>query len=377
MKLKVLAVAIVVLVFIGCSPVGNIYTTNIQDITSYEDNSFIYALPRTCMWIEVEAVRTIYVAGPYHERAEKLLGLSGVIHNDETHWTIKGAKIGTYKEPDPDYIYSVRDDNYGIAQQELFNLGASGLVINSDAYNHLECKSESKPLNIQVNESMNQFSFHQAEINYQAIRDTAFNDIPYRSAHIDLMNKAGNRKSKKNSGKVQIADPAEKAAQSVTKMRTLISRMFAAEYKDPYPSGTTAEAGVEILTEWEKKFLTLFQGKSYTDTVKKRFFICPKGKESIQRFTLFNFSEKNGFVDPKMNEGKTVVIEITDLEQTRYLELLQLPNNDITKQNTLFYRVPDKANVKILYGSLPITDVQVSVDQLGAVVPYFVSRKMK
>lgn len=343
-------ILLISLLFTSCFQ--NIYTTNIQDLTTYQDDSYIYALPRTCLTVECTAIRTIHIAGPYAYKASELLKLENVKEDDEINWRISNIKVQSCEEPDPEHFYSVNDKQLQLIETLLMQLSEKGLVINPSAYNFNEKSLQPT----QVKETINAFTFDQPSVNYEGYKADFYNQLSYPAKLIDSKG---------------VYEEAQVVADEILGYRSMKNELFITE-DALFPQGDAAQAGVHLFETQEKDLLTLFTGITIHDTITRLFYICPLSKERIQRHTLFKFSEEEGFLDRNNDSGKSVVMEIEDLNHTEHLDNLTINVDSPKKKNMLFYRIPDKANVSILNGSIPVAKVQIPAYQLGTLVPYYV-----
>ena len=333
----------------SCFSGKNIYTTNIQDVTSFENGAHIYTLPRTCFVVKAKAVRHIHLAGPLHEYANLNLALENVRNADEVTWEMLDMEIQSYQEPDPDQYYSVRDNKKQGALLQIQQLSDKGLLVYAASDTYFS------------NESRAAYSashrFFEPNIDLASVRDTAFIEVPLSYDYIV------ERKDKER---------ARIAANMVTDAREYIFELVSLQFDGVYPTGTGIHEGVSVMKEYEQKYIELFIGKSYTDTIEQEFVVCPDGRQSIQRHTLFRFSTENGFLESQASAGKAVVLEIKDLDDTRYISHLLIPSTEPAKENMIFYRLPDNAELRVLYGSIPMATKKAPISQFGALVPYFV-----
>lgn len=351
MKLISLFILAITLVLLSaCVSTSNSYTTNVQDITNFEENSYIYSLPRTCFVIECRAVRSIFIAGPYANKAKELLNIEGAKESDDISWHIQNIKISSLLETDPEYYYSIRNISAQTVQNSIQHLKENKLIVCSHS-NHTEPDSHF------IN-SQSEFPTYQSSIDLNTLRYEAFSSIPYIKKHLS-------KNEKEN--------PEKLAADDIMKLRKIVRQVFKSE-NDLYPDGLAVKEGVKIFAEMEAEFLSLFIGKTFTDTITQHFYFYPESKQKLQRKTLFRFSEEVGFIESKFSGGKAVDIEITDLGNSKYLDHLFLTNNSPSQKNLLFYRIPDNAEIKIMYGSIPIAKIQKPVYQLGAVVPFYLKK---
>ena len=326
-----------------------IFTTNIQNVSSFEENSFIYALPRTCINLNFNSKRTVYISGPLAQHAH-LLGLSDISENSSVKWTLLGVQCERYTEPDADHFYSVRGDVKGKAYGALMALPANSIFLFENGFEPGVNPSPCKPAITN--------SFIESKINLEFIADTAFNSVAL---------------SKKYVGAGSINEKAKAVADEILLIRQRLMNMAASEYVEDYPSAFTIDDKVEVLKKQEQELLSLFVGKTYTTSIKKSFAICPGGSSAMYREILFKFSAENGFLDAQAATGKAVVVVVNDLETTKYLKHLTISGTSVAKENTLIYRVPDKAEVNVILGSLPVLQMQMNISQMGAIVPHHIT----
>ena len=80
-KVSLLVVSVIILLNSSGCKTEQSATTKVYKIDSSSrviEQGIVYALPKTCLDINIEVIRNIHIPGPYHEYAEKLLGVSNV-----------------------------------------------------------------------------------------------------------------------------------------------------------------------------------------------------------------------------------------------------------------------------------------------------------
>ena len=85
---------------------------------------------------------------------------------------------------------------------------------------------------------------------------------------------------------------------------------------------------------------------------------------------LFQFSEVTGPVTGNQQGGKPVMIEFTPEQKTKDLTIIERVNPDQngTRYDKLFYRVPDVVNMKISLGSDVLFNSRRLIYQFGQIV---------
>lgn len=341
---------------------SKIVTTNIQDLTAFESNAQIYALPKTSFLFEVTATRHIFHPGPYQMYTKKLLGIDGAKSMSEVYWQLENINMKRLIEPDIDHYYSVKLIGDCSIENPLLELGKSGLIISHDmipSYKHF---------NPDVIDEVEQIHFTDLTISpftaddskkktKSTINDSDDRSFPYWQKQIK--------------GKT-IEEKAIEASKFIFKIRKRRFKLLAGQY-EVFPEGTALETSIYELNKLEQLYLSLFIGKTEIDTVKRVYTYQPVVNEDIQRETLFRFAEETGFHLPESDFGNPIILVINDLNNNHSLNQLQFSSPE--SSNILLYRLPDKASLKVLYGSHVLLESVNPVYQFGVLVPLYISQQ--
>lgn len=354
---------IIILVFIvSCSSTNLITVTNIHDMANFSENSRIYALPRTRLKISITALSHKTIPGPYSLYAEKFLGIKNVPDETQTSWEIINIQLDGLKESDPDYFFSVKASNDASALSDLLEFTKQGLIVSPDATNpfsqfHREDMESTPPIPFTDLSVKRNVYTESRKIRSKPGKTNVPIDLP-------------TSKSKQHIKTLE--EKAEEAANFIIKIRKRRFKLVAGQYAF-YPEGEALKTGIKELDSLEDQYLSLFIGKTYTDTVRRTFFYVPNMGSNLERNVLCRFSDVNGFEDPQGNTGTPMILELKNMGLTAALEHLQLPEAGPNYENTLFYRVPDLASAKIFYGSLTVLEAELNIFQYGSIVPYSVN----
>jgi hypothetical protein len=348
---------------ITCSATDKISIKNVSDLTAYGPNTFVYSLPRTRIKINVSALRLYTVPGPYAQYAEKYMGMEGQSTVSEK-WEIKGVDFETFEEPDPDYYYAIEIEKGGDILKNVLEISQAGLILKVDASN----------------------PFVQYLPDYSTYQDQRhFTDLSIKKNYIDP-NDPEKVKAKKSDfpediptgkhkpGVKSTEEKAEEAANFILKIRKRRFKLISGQY-DSFPGEASIETSVRELNKLEQSYLSLFIGKTYTDTLTKTFYYIPQPDQEIDRFVICYFSSNTGFEDTQEGTGKSLVLELKDLQLTAPLDRLEMTTNRNDGANCMMYRIPDKASVRIYFGSLVTMEGEVKVFQYGTLVPYCIAGK--
>jgi hypothetical protein len=340
---------------VSCSLNYQISSTNIQDLSRFQEYGFIYALPVTRMKVKMTVTQNIHVPGPYRDYAEKYLGIKNVDEIPDTEWCMEDIQIEPVTEPDPEHIYSVQDRWGKLTKEKILQFTSNGLMIDVDNYEDITGKPESF-------EKKDQIYYTDLSIkrNFEKI-----------STDSDKFDKVSSTR-----GMIEAKSPekkAEEAANFLIKIRKRRFKLVAGQYEGVTPDGQALTVSVEELNRLEQEYLSLFIGKIRTDTLVRTFIINVPGDKEIQYIPFSRFSEDNGFIENEDSEGESLILKIKDMNSVSNLKNLSLPTNEATKVPIVYYRVPGKAEINVLRGSREIYAGEFGIYQLGAIIPYYVN----
>lgn len=340
-------------VFLYSCSTGYVVTTNMNNLATYEPNSYVYTLPKTRLIVNVAAVKNEFTPGPYYMYAEKYLGIKDAKASSEVHYYIDSINVKSQSIPDQDLNFSVRDENYrGVDElldyyRERALIMREGIVYDNNQIVDLDKEDEL-------------VSFADVSIKpFYKLPDNVKND---NDRH-PLWEKQMIPKT--------LEEKAQEAAHFIFKIRKRRFKLMAGQY-DVFPEGVALETAIQELTKVEEEYLSLFIGKNNQSKIEKTFMVVPSNDNGIQTFPLFKFSESDGFKDTSGNTGEAVMLQITDLETNAALSQINQTFLLHPNENNIIVRVPDRASVKVLLGSNSILESEMSIYQLGAIVPKYV-----
>jgi hypothetical protein len=353
-----------VCLFTACTGSEKIIVTNIHDLTVLPPQSYIFTLPRTRIEISIWAVRHHSVPGPYNAYAEKLLGIQGAPSLSETNWEICSVGIRPLTEPDPEYFFSLQSRDNSYVPEELLDLTSSGLVLKPDVYNPL----------IRFSEPYNDIP-----------EPIHFTDLSVKRSYEENTSDEDEKKSgitipvdvpviKKNAKFKSTEEKAVEAANFIIKIRKRRFKLLAGQY-DVFPEGKALEISVKELTALEEEYLSLFIGKTYSDTVLRTFYYIPQSGRDSEQNVICRFSNETGFFDAVSAGGRPLILEIKNQGFTEGLKQLELTCTGPGYENMILYRIPDNATLKIYYGNTILLEAELKVFQYGTFLPYYLKNK--
>lgn len=305
-------------------------------------NGIVYSLPRTGVRIYVTATQEKFFFGPYYQYAEPLLGLKNAPSSDRETWTIKDIRIETFSEPDPGQVFKATEP-----VASLVSLTPSGTIAGINA--SVETPEETFPVST-------------------FLGDTTTPDMPFTDLSLDSFFEKPDSVRKNALIIKSLDEKAQEAAHTVTKLRKRRFKTLANGYDEQLPDGRAYEVMVEELDKLEKEYVALFIGKSYKKSFEYCFDYMP-GSNSVSGEVVFRFSEGKGILPVSDMSGKPILIDMKKLDN---LASAQAKVVTATPSGTgVFYRMPGKAEIRILNGINLMATTRADIAQFGttALVP--------
>jgi hypothetical protein len=340
----------------SCSPSGKLTITNLNDLSAFSDNSYMYSLPITRVVVDITTVRRLTIPGPYNAYAQKYLGFEAVPSISKVDWDIVDVRLKTIEEPDPEYGYSVSSGQQTKVLDQIQQLTKEGLIMSPYA---LISFSQFYPLLVDNPEPI-----HFTDLSVKRNIDNSHKAKDKKDADDINDNNTGRQRSDLKT----LEQKAEEAANFIYKLRKRRFKLLAGMDNTSADSIGIATS-VSELDKLEQEYLELFIGKTYTDTLKKTFLYNPQISQDLERNVLCRFSDETGFQDAMGASGIPMVLELKNMHTSGAIENLRMPSTGPTFTNILFYRIPDKAMVRIFYGSNTILEGEVKIFQYGPLVP--------
>lgn len=350
---------ILVLIAFSCAPT-KITTTNIQDLASFETDGNIYALPKTRVFITATAVHTTFTPGPYVRYAKSQLGIEGAQTSPSTTWEIENIELNRIIEPDPDHFYSIKEEG----KHCLFN---ETLILQEQGY-------------LLFPSDINSFQYYNTpELeSVQTIQHTDLSIRPFYAKPKNASKQPGSNTSiptkQSNLSLKSTQEKANEAATFLFKIRKRRFKLLSGQY-EVFPEAYALETSIAELNKLEQEYISLFIGTTSTDTIQRMFSFTPVANEKTQRFIPFKFSEEAGFIASNDAQGTPIIFEITNLETTNHIKSLALPSAVGPHQDIIFYRLSERASLKVLQGTNILLEAELPISQFGPLVPMYIQPK--
>ena len=268
-----------------------------------------YALPTTTLKVTVSVSKVQEVRGYFADYAESLLGLTNIIQQNRTRYTLNSVDIEPIKAPDESKIYYAYTSNADIAKLWQEESMAETNVLAPAPLATYTTHTATLP----------DFFKNYADISYtqqsEAFVDTKIIDgvvtqVP--ASHTKTVSKSFESK-------------AREAADAIMKSRKDQYNLAAGEQETPY-SGEAIQTMLAELKTWENNYMSLFTGISISDTISYVFYVTP---EDLTPVTAFYFNATKGFSRDKGVDAdayklifnrvyKKSITEIVDINYPQY-----------------------------------------------------------
>lgn len=359
-KIRKYLVFVLLLSFFSCKTVEYVTVVEYKPTLEPTSNSFYYALPRTTFKVDIEFVRTTRIAGPYHNYAEKYLSIENALAKDSISWKISDISIGTTNEADPDHYYVVESSAKDISYNNLFEMSEQGLIIDLSAQrsglysskyieNRASMETPFKDLSVVEN-----FGTVKDTLYRLVFRDTAFVKTPLIKYQVEQKG---------------IDKKANEAALFIFELREKRFELITGNSEN-VPEGIAMKAALDEISRLEEAYLSLFVGKTQTDTFNFSYVVTPEADKDFTRQTLFRFSEREGITPESLPQGSTFVVEVArEASNSNVMSA----NAQEPVRNKVFYRAAEPGTIRLLLGNKLLSTTRANVYQYGKIISLPVS----
>ena len=318
------------------------YVTNFaKNVNSKETDGYFYHLPRNIIKVDFIIEKTQDIKGKYSSFAKEMLNTDNYIKENKTTYSIKGININTLTEADPNMVFFI------------------STIVD-------EKSKETIDLNIELNtEGVIQSFGHttnQVVVKENVFMETEIADKETPSDYFYLpIQEDEDEEDIESATKLSEQEIASTVIDEIKKLRLAHFDLITGYQEVNY--GNTINYMVEEIKELENEYLSMFIGKTSSQTYTQTFYIIPEeGKNTI---TIGKFSETDGFNN---KAGEIVKINFTDISVSSNIN--KLTKDDIENasyNNKLFYRNAANVTMSILCGEKKISENRKKINKLGNV----------
>ena len=368
---KTIFLFVFIIVLASCATI-NVHHLNTSG-DKPKNGGVYYSLPKTVITVEVTLSKTYKVKGPYTAYAEKYLGLSNVITENSTTYDLAGIKLNSYSIPDPDQYYFVEVPRRCHKKNNvLLQLSESGIISNVNDYGEARANMKYDSVaHISSEELVEPTAQSFINSNLAESFDTLIEKVILDTITIEkkVLKKIFVEKTIEQKAK-EAADFIMQAKEGKFNILTGFSEVNYSKESVEYMSNQ--------LDKIEREYLNLFTGITVTHQLKYYFTYIPDSTENSIKLPLFRFSPKEGIVDTSSYYGDNVYLKIGRYNSTKQLAgFNEWKLNARQKTHGYYYRIPEYANVSMIYNDKIKAESNLLVDQFGVICELPVSKKLK
>lgn len=329
--------------------------TSSNNVTEDQDGGIFYYLPRNVVKLEFTIEETNYYIGPYAEFAGKLMGLTDYVKENKTVYSIKDVDIQIANEADPNAVYCISADDRSKDPMPSVILDENGIII--------AVGFDSVPADIQP--KANKFIY--SELTQETKPEVSFIGFFDNEIEIEEVEEAedgeeeGGKKAHKELTK---EDRAKAIIDKITKIRNSYFELVSGFQEVSYGEITSYMA--ENMKSLENEYISLFTGKVVTTTYKKTVYYTPDANNANNSVTVAKLSGTDGLVDAN-GKGDAVKLQFESINALQNVNPMIDKGKKTSFSNKLFYRMPAKSNVKVVYGNNVIAEKQLTISQFGKI----------
>ena len=301
-----------------------------------------YALPRTVISLEVEAVKEYFYAGPYAKFASKYLGVEAA-EEDRTTCRLGSVKMTPYVEADQDRRYYVTP---GKASLDFLSLSSQGLVAVADGHFGSGAAWRFAP------PSGADFSGRGVDSGLTSESATLYRGAGEETSGVVAVQQ--NMVVKK-----PLEQRAREAAEMIFELRKKRVQIVTGDTDATY-SGEAMGAALKEIAALEKEYMSLFIGYSEFQHQVMKCDVVPEAGRKNQTYVAFRVSDAEGLVPADNVSGKPFILELVPQE------ISDPAGKGVTARGTVaVYRIPSICTVKLLDGVDLLLQDRIAVYQLG------------
>lgn len=318
-------------------------------------DGIIYALPRTIIQVDVTVEQQEMLAGPLRNYAEKYLGITNYIDRDDVVYNIKDVKLVPVSETDPDQFYFITsaEKTSRAAWQTVLQLNGHGMITSLGDVS--EGASASNGLITKQNENEVRAIFSKyADLNLYPKVDTIVRTINIDTITIQDYTFKTTMTNKPMDVK------AREVAEMIQKVREGRFNLINGYQEVNYSEGALRFMNDELL-RMEEEYLRLFTGAVLKKELTYSFTFLPTPENSGSNVPIFSMSSENG-ISEGGGGGTQGFILIESHGSTSAIS-----NGAANEGGGLVYRIPEEANVKLIYNGTTIAQITAAISQFGRV----------
>jgi hypothetical protein len=326
-----------------------------------------YFLPRTVINIEITVEKTDQVKGPYAAWSAKYLGITNVITENTSNYNIVDIKIKPQNEPDPDKIFYIVFPKLKSKRNPLLiTLKENGIIesinIPVDSLTTHMQQIRFGSLQNEFDEESQPFKMF---INYNILEklDTLFEYI-----HLDTIT-IQKQVYRKSTIEKDAEQRAKETSDYIVKLNEHKVNLLSG-YQEISYSESTMQLMVSTLDQMISDYMSLFTGKTVTQSLTYNFTNIPESSTTKNRLFLFSIDKNEGLSDVESKDmKKNIYMEfMPSLTTSKIAPVVDNQYQNSKKKKGFYYNIPEKTKLILSNGrGETIFETNVLINQYGIV----------
>lgn len=334
----------------------NVVKVDGQEKVNARDGLY-YKLPQTSLAIDVTITMVEFVKGPYAEFAGKYLGLSNVILENSTSYSLSNINVKAQSTPDPTQSYFIEWPKCGKKGDLQIRLSEAGLLLNT-------C-GEDAPTEALIEQT------------FTADEDNIFPDVFKYFSDLNLFEQVDTIIDRSDTVEKIVLhrtlvektpeQKAKDAADFIIKIKENRMKLISGYQEVDYDKETFMLMNGE-LEKLETEYQKLFTGLTFVKTKHYHFTYNPLASKPSDTVSLFRFSTSQGVADTSTTTGQPAWIMINSKHATTAIDAyVKQKEAQQRKKHGLYYRLPENATITLGIGEDARLRTTVAVNQFGVV----------
>ena len=319
-------------------------------------DGIVYALPRTLIQVDVTVEQKELLAGPLRNYAEKYLGITNYISQNSFEYSIIGIKLIPVSEPDPEQYYFVSQVEKTSKEtwQTILTLNGHGMITSVGAVNGGQAGVANGLGNSMSDDEVMAIFSKYADLNLYAKVDTIVRTINIDTITIEDYTFKTTMTNK------PLEVKAREVADMIHRVREGRYNLLTGYQEVNYSEGALKFMNEELL-KMEEEYLCLFTGAVVKSNLTYSFTFLPTAENSGSSVPIFNFSESNGIAESNGGGGQAMIL----VESHGNTSVLA--SGEANSGGGLVYRIPEEAEVKLIYNGNTLAKINAAISQFGRV----------